>query len=233
MYEQSRFRNVPLRRATKTLLDENPKGYDLMCLNKLLFEDAYVTVLRTIRTPEWRVNSRNEPMMESIGVSRGVIHTDQDFGGRYRIIFSIRHLGGNPDHHAGVLIFCQRPAEGEKPLDALGAIQFQVPTAGHWDYRQGKNNEGRELFTRIVRPQVDEREWSRVEILVDATKGTARMAVAQPVDAKAIEVLRFEDPTAARVGPFALQTHNPGLFDQYKDITIEIDPVVNDLITTK
>jgi len=108
-----------------------------------------------------------------------------------------------------------------------------VPTAYSWDYRPGKNNSGKDLFTLIVRPQVNEREWSRVEILVDATKGTARMAVAQPVDAKAIEVLRFEDPTAARVGPFALQTHNPGLFDEYKDITIELNPEIDDLITTK
>jgi len=109
LYDQERFRNVLLRRTTKTLLDQNPKGYDMMRLNKLLIEDAYPSVLHKIKTPEWIVNSRSGAM-SSIGVSRGVIYTDQDFGGRYRIIFSIRHLGGNPDHHAGVLIFCQRPA---------------------------------------------------------------------------------------------------------------------------
>ena len=80
---------------------------------------------------------------------------------------------------------------------------------------------------------MDERQWSRVELFVDATKGTVRMAVSQPEDAKAIEVLRFEDPTAARKGPFGLQTHNSGLFDQYRNITIELEPEVDDLITTK
>ena len=230
LYDQERFKYVTLRKITKELLDKKPKGYDLTRLNKLLIEDAYPSVLYKVRFPEWVVN---RGVMASIGASRGVIFTEQDFGGQYRIIFSIRHLGGNPDHHAGVLVFCQRPAEGEKPLDALGGIQFQVPTAHSWDYRPGKNNSGRDFFTLIVRPVVNEKDWARVELLVDATKGTVRMAVAQPVDAKAIEVLRFEDPTAARVAPFGLQTHNPGLFDQYKDITVELNPEVFDLITTK
>ena len=232
LYDQTRFRNVTLRKVTKELLDKKPKGYDLARLNKLLIEDAYPSVLYMIRFPEWNVNAR-AAAMQSIGASRGAIYTEQDFSGRYRIIFSIKHLGGNPDHHAGVLVFCQRPAEGEKPLDAMGAIQFQVPSAHTWDYRPGKNNSGGDLFKLIVRPDVNEKDWSRVELLIDADKGTVRMAVAQPVDAKAIEVLRFEDPTAARVGPFGLQTHNAGLFDQYKDITVELNPEVFDLITTK
>jgi hypothetical protein len=42
-----------------------------------------------------------------------------------------------------------------------------------------------------------------VEILVDATKGTARMAVAQPVDAQAVEVLDFNVPEAGKTGPIA------------------------------
>ena len=69
--------------------------------------------------------------------------------------------------------------------------------------------------------------------LVDATKGTARMAVAQPVDAKAIEVLDFNVPEAGKTGPIAWQMHNAGLFDEYKDVTIEIDPTVDELISVK
>jgi hypothetical protein len=63
-----------------------------------------------------------------------------------------------------------------------------------------------------------------VELLVNTQKGAARMAVAQPVGAKAVEVLRFSDPTAARRGPLAWQMHNQGLYDQFKDVEIEIDP---------
>ena len=68
--------------------------------------------------------------------------------------------------------------------------------------------------------------------MADASTGRARMAVAQPVSSKAVEVLDFSDPTAGKVGPVALQMHNSGLFDEYKDLTIEVNPKSMDLITT-
>ena len=69
-------------------------------------------------------------------------------------------------------------------------------------------------FTNPVKPRVDNKKWGHVELLVDATKGTARMAVAQPVDAKAVEVLNFNVPEAGQTGPIAWQMHNAGLFDE-------------------
>ena len=72
-----------------------------------------------------------------------------------------------------------------------------------------------------------------MEILVDATAGTARMAVAQPVDTKAIEVLDYNVPEAGKTGPIAWQMHNGGILDEYKDIEIEINPPVNDLLSTQ
>lgn len=69
-------------------------------------------------------------------------------------------------------------------------------------------------------------------ILADASKGIARMAVAGPGN-KAIVVLDFKDPTAGKVGPIAWQMHNAGLFDEFKDVTIEVDPKDDDLITVK
>jgi hypothetical protein len=59
------------------------------------------------------------------------------------------------------------------------------------------------------------------------------MAVAQPVGAKAVENLVFTDPTAGKKGPLAWQIHNGNLFAEYKDVEIESNPAVNDLITTK
>jgi hypothetical protein len=88
-------------------------------------------------------------------------------------------------------------------------------------------------FTNPVKPKFDNKQWSRVEILVDATNGTARMAVAQPLDAQAVEVLDFNVPAAGKTGPIAWQMHNAGLFDEYKDVTIEIDPKDDVLVTTK
>jgi 3-keto-disaccharide hydrolase len=171
--------------------------------------------------------------MASTGAGRGVIYTAGDYE-RYRLLFTMRHVRGEKgDHRACVLIFCTRPATDEKPLDALAGIQFQPPNGGHWDYRRGHNNAGKDYFTRTVNPMLNEHEWFRVELLVDAAAGTGRMAVAQPPGGKAVEVLQFKDQAAGRKGPIAWQMHNATLFDEYKDVTIEVDPPTRELITTK
>jgi hypothetical protein len=59
------------------------------------------------------------------------------------------------------------------------------------------------------------------------------MAVAQPVGSKAVEVLDFRDPAAGKVGPIAWQMHNAGLFDEYKDVTIERNPKDDELISVR
>ena len=168
--------------------------------------------------------------LASLGADRGVLYTDKSYG-NYRIIFNIRHVSGNKDHQACVLIYCDPPANG-KALDALGGIQFQVPNGGHWDYRPGHNNGGKGEFTSLPHPKFDPHQWSQVEILVN-TNGTARMAVAQPPGTESYEVLDFNVPEAGKAGVFALQMHNKGLFDEYKDIRIEENPAEDKLITTK
>ena len=170
--------------------------------------------------------------MASTGAGRGVIYTKGDYG-NFRLIFTMRHVSGQPDHQACFLIFCSRPPEGQKGLDALGGIQFQPPNGGHWDYRPGHNNSGGSAFTKLPHPKFDPNEWSQVEILVNAEKGTARMAVAQPVGTKAIEVLDFKDESAGKTGPIGWQMHNKGLFDEYKDVRIENAPKSDKLITVE
>jgi len=229
IYDRARFRNVVLRPETEQLLQQNPSGQQLARLNKLLLEDAYPGELAKSVSTGWVVK---DGAMASTGSGRGVIYTAKDYG-RYRVMFTMRHVSGNPDHQACVLVFCSRPPAGEKPLDALGGIQFQVPNGGHWDYRPGMNNNGGPEFTSVTKTHFDVHEWSRVEIVADAAKGTARMAVAQPPGSKAVEVLDFQDPAAGKVGPIAWQMHNAGLFDEYRDVTIESDPKEDDLITVK
>lgn len=184
-------------------------------------------------SPAWIVK---DGAMASAGAGRGVIYTVHDYS-YFRLMFTMRHVSGSPDHPACVLIFCSRPQEGEKPLDALGGIQFQVPNGGHWDYRPGMNNDGGMEFTTVTKAQFDPHAWSRVEILADAPKGTARMAVEQPPGTKAVEVLNFNNGTAGKVGHIAWQIHNAGLFDEYfdeyKDVTIEVDPAENDLLSVR
>jgi len=180
-------------------------------------------------SPGWIVK---DGAMASTGAGRGVIYTAKDYG-HFRLMFSMRHVSGDPDHQACVLIFCTRPHDGEKPLDALAGIQFQVPNGGHWDYRPGMNNNGGSEFISVNKMRFDVHEWSRVEILADAAKGVARMAVAQPLATKAVEVLAFHDPAAGKPGPIAWQMHNKGLFDEFKDVTIEADPEENELLTIR
>lgn len=176
--------------------------------------------------------------LSSLGAGRGVLYTAKQYG-NYRIIFTVRHNPLHPgdlhptDHQACVLVYCHEPTEEQPALDALGGVQF-VPNGGGggWDYRPGKNNGGRGLYSRVSRAKFNAGEWSQVEILVN-TNGTVRMAVAQPPGTKATEILDFNDPTAGRVGPFALQMHNAGLHDDYKDIRIEENPKEDKLVTTE
>jgi len=170
--------------------------------------------------------------MASTGAGRGYIYTSGQYS-RYRLLFTVRHVSGKPDHQACVLIFGTMPVEGQKSMDALGGIQFQPPNGGHWDYRKGHNNSGKGEFTALPHRKFDAHQWSHVELLVDADRGTARMAVAQPVGSKAVEVLDFKEPAAGQKGPIAWQMHNRGLFDEYKDIEIEVDPPDNELITIR
>jgi len=227
IYDRERFSKVVLRPETEQLLLQNPSGQQLARLNKLLLEDAYPVELAKSAATGWVVR---DGAMASTGSGRGVIYTAEDFS-RYRLMFTMRHLSGNPDHQACVLVFCTRPQPSEKPLDALGGIQFQVPNGGHWDYRPGMNNSGEEEFTSVTKTHFDAHAWSRVELVVNAAAGTARMAVAQPPGSKAVEVLDFKDATAGKVGPIAWQMHYEGLFDEYNDVLVEVDLKEDNLIT--
>lgn len=194
-----------------------------------LFDGKTLTGWKQIPADQWIVKYG---ALLSLGKGRGVIATEGQFS-KYRIIFDIRHVSAEPkkDHPACVLFFCTNPAENEKPIDMLGAVQFMIPQGFHWDYRPGKNNSGNAYFTTIAKSKADQWQWSRVELLVDAESGTARLAVAQPPGAPAVELGRFKDPTAGKKGPFAIQMHNAGLVDEYANIAIEENPKVNDLIT--
>jgi hypothetical protein len=200
----------------------------LLRQTKSIFDGKTLDGWIQIPASSWTVK---DGAMASLGVGRGVIYTREDYG-KYRLLFTMRHVSGKPDHQACVLIFCTRPPEGMKGLDALGGIQFQPPNGGHWDYRPGHNNSGKG-FKAMPHRKFNPRDWCQVELLVDASTGTARMAVAQPVGSKAVEVLRFKAPEAGKVGPIAWQMHNKGLFDEYKDVRIEFNPTADELLTTK
>jgi hypothetical protein len=225
IYTDSRFKGITLSPKTMELLKKNPTGADLTRLNRLLLEDVYSKEL--IKSPDasWVVK---DSALVSTGACRGMIYTDKDYS-NYRLIFKVRQTSGN--HYPSVIVFGVRPPVGELGLDALGGIQFGLPSGGHWDYRPGVNNSGSIHYTQPVKIRFDGKKWAQVEILVNGQKGTARMAVAQPLGTRSVEVLDFTDPTVNKIGPIGLQEHNALLFDEYKDIRVEIDPKEDKLIT--
>jgi hypothetical protein len=169
-------------------------------------------------------------VMASTGAPRGYIATKANYGD-FRLMFTVRQVKG--DHAACILLFGTRPP----PNNALGAIQFQPPNGGTWDYRPGKNNSGGGLFTRVPHPQMSRNEWAQCEVLVKSSTGEARMACCQmtgTTPCKANEVLRFKDPVlAGKKGPVAWQIHNGGIFDEYKDAYIQEGADISDFVSTK
>jgi hypothetical protein len=226
LFTAERFRRVTLQPETQSLLQSAPDGLRLPRLNRLLLEDGFPTELARSPDQAWRVK---DGAMASTGAGRGVIFSAADYS-HYRLVFQVRQISGN--HVPGVLIFGERPPPGELGLDALGAIQFQVPNGGHWDYRPGRNRDG-ENFTRPVRIRFHLHAWAQVEMLVNAKTGRASMAVAQPIGTRGIEVLSFNDSAAGRAGPIAWQMHNAGLFDEFRDVRIELNPAEDRLITVE
>lgn len=175
----------------------------------------------------WTVN---DGAIAMTGTARGVLYTTQKYT-HYRVIYSVRQVKG-VDHWPCVLVF---GTTGTPLPDALAALQFQLPQVFTWDYRKGHNNAGSAFFKTVGHiPGVTKTAWARCEILVDARNGTARAAAAQPIGTKAIELVDLKDAAIPNLpSPFAIQSHNAGQFDEYKDITIEVNPAINDLITTK
>src|SRR5262249_20251186 len=153
---------------------EPPPAVPLPPGMKPIFDGKTLDGWKSIPPDSW--TARNG-IIASRGLGRGVLYTAGQWE-RYRIIFDIKHVYGNKDHQACVLVFCTAPPEGEKGADALAGIQFQVPNAGHWDYRKGFNNGGNGEFTPMAHTGFNNHEWARVEILVDSKTGTAKMAVA-------------------------------------------------------
>lgn len=197
-----------------------------------IFDGKTLKGWRQDPSASWMVK---DGIIGSLGVGRGVLFTEKQYG-HYRVVFDVRHVSGNPDHQACVLFFGQMPEFDRNAPDMLKGIQFQVPLGGTWDYRDGYHTDGKGAangneFDAFARPAFNPQEWSRVEILINAKEGTARMAVAQPVGSRALEVGRFHVKAAGRAGPFALQMHNQGLFDEYANIAVEQNPKTDELIT--
>jgi hypothetical protein len=146
----------------------------------------------------------------------------------YRVIYSVRQVH-RVDHDPGVIFF---GASGT--ADALGGVMFALPDSWGWDYRNGASNGTGTPVGSLNLAPADMAQWSTCELLVNSNTGLARAACAHPVGTKAVELITFQASTPPKVpGYFGILCHTGGEVDEYKDITVEENPAVNDLITTK
>ncbi|SDX70907.1 protein of unknown function [Amycolatopsis xylanica] len=167
--------------------------------------------------------SAKDGVIHGNGTARGWLYYNKKQVDTFRWIFTLKQVKG--DHKPTVLIW----GKTTPVLNGLDSIQFQPPNGGHWDYRTGHNNGGGKLFTQYPHTSIDIKKWAQCELIGNAKTGIARMAccpLKEPAaTCKGVEVLKFEDKTAGRVGPLAIQVHNSGIQDEYKNLFFE-SPVV-------
>src|ERR1700744_2387646 len=120
---------------------------------KRIFDSKTLKGWRASPAASWMVKNG---ILGSLGVGRGVLITEKQYR-RYRVVFDVRHVSGNPDHQACVLFFGLMPQFDRNAPDMLKAIQFQVPLGGTWDYRDGHHTDGKgsangDEFQAFARP---------------------------------------------------------------------------------
>ena len=152
------------------------------------------------------------------------IWTKADYGD-FRIFFQVRQERGN--HKPDTLFFGTRPAPGAQPRRGLGGAQFQPPNGGSWNYGAGGT------FNRPMNPNFNVNNWHQCEVLVKEV-GSFKAAccpVAGTTPCKGVLVLTWMGK--GKKAPFGIQMHNPGLFDEYKELWVEENPTGDELLSMK
>ncbi len=168
--------------------------------------------------------------LTSTGTARGFLASDQNYG-NFRIIFSGKHAGTG--HNPTFLFWGE-----SRTADAMSAIQLQLPTCGGWDYRPGHNDGITVTNPTGGKVTIDMTQWYQCEVLANMTEGTLRQACCQlegdgSTPCQGVEFCLYQNVSAAYDGPLGPQIHQPGLYDEYKDICVETSPTNQVLITTQ
>jgi hypothetical protein len=150
--------------------------------------------------------------IHSTGKDRGWIYYNKQQVGSFRWIFTERQYKNTGAAHEPDVLFW---GTTDPIRDALSALQFRPPNGQYWDYRPGHNDDGNGEFTQYPHTAIPTGQWTTCEVIGDQTTGTAQMACG------GVKVVSFKDATAGRVGPLAIQTHNSGIQDEYKDLYVE------------
>jgi hypothetical protein len=182
------------------------------------YGDSYLVSMFDGKTMNgWTASASGEYVVansaiHATGKARGWIYYNKQQAGTFRWIFTVRQYKVSGMAHSPAVLFWGTTSPVR---DALSALQFQPPNGYYWDYRPGHNNDGHGEFTHYRHTLIPLNQWTTCEVVGDQATGVAKMACG------GVEVVSFKDKTAGRVGPLAIQTHNAGLQDEYKNLYVE------------
>jgi hypothetical protein len=161
----------------------------------------------------------------------------------YRLFFTLRQVGNEPGkgHRPSVTFLGQLPDPAAPKFPrGLHGVQLQPPHGGAWDYRksgqEGDPKKNPDFYQRPdPRPKFDDKKWHRCEVVVKGSEGSFKAACCEiegKESCQAIQVLAFKDPALAGAkGPFCIQIHNSGLYDEFKDVYVD-DKLTSDAFLT-
>jgi Domain of Unknown Function (DUF1080) len=207
--------------TTDAGVDGAPPGTGTLsiCPNcKPVFDGASLAGWTQVPAASWSVV---DGAMHSLGTARGFLYTAASYGD-FRAIVTSR-LVSDPANHLPCVLFWGTSTT----RDAMSAIQIQPPAGYMWDYRTTgptANMSPDRYETRFAHPGIVDTQWSQCEMLANRAAGTLRFAcclVTGATPCKATEIVRFTDPTAGAVAPLALQVHNAGMIEEFKDFYVE------------
>jgi hypothetical protein len=165
----------------------------------------------------WKIVDR--AMVGKVGGGQSQAFTKADYGS-FRLIVWSRMVNGND--HLGICFWGARPAPGKY---GFGACLLVIPPNGAiWDYLTNTDNPKPNY-------QVGMADWHQTEILANQTTGRVQVAVNGKL------VHDYQDPAAKlprrKRGPIGMQIHKAGTESEYRDISVEVDPKSDQLLTLK
>jgi hypothetical protein len=148
-----------------------------------------------------------------------IIFTDADYDS-FRIILTARLV--SMTQHLGVCFWGSRPKPGTWGYN--GCLDVIPPQGALWDYSAGAIK-GPTIGTGTA----DMNTWHQTEILANLQTGTIQVAV------NGVLVTDYKETNLGKrkKGPIGLQIHAHASEVQYKDISIEVAPADDHLVTLK
>jgi hypothetical protein len=179
----------------------------------------------------WSVKDSSIYGKAAAGHQQSLIITDQDYD-NYRLFLTLREVVN--EDHMGVSFGSTRSTKMDNSRwDYNGCSVFMPPFEWTWDYQtnggiSGIDNTLYNNYANTVAPSIDPTKWHTAELLMHVSKGIGSMAV------DGVLAVTWNNPKKGyKASPIGLQAHDGALEIEHKNISIEVNPSVDHLITLK